>query len=184
MKESKRIPGVIKLPDSDIDKAYDLLVVIIGLIFSMMGSNPELFWAPTPEMSLEVQAIRSTILPLIILALLWLGSKLIPNENSQILLRFVAWMTAFSLVVQLIFVYLHGAKFISIDNLGPLGELIFIGLLFTSPLVAYILIFPKYKEKFPDATFFKSRIWSIVSYLLCLLVIGSIVILPSTLYVA
>ena len=176
--------GIIKLPDSEVDKAYDLLVVIISLIFAIMGSFPELFWASTPELSLEVQTMRNTVLPILTLALLWLASKLIPKNNGKILLKFVAWMTAFSLVVQLVIVYLDGTKFISFNQFAPLAEFILISSLFISPLIAHRLIFPEYKKKYPDATFFKGKIWSIASYALYLLVIGSIIFLGSTHYAA
>jgi hypothetical protein len=53
----------------------------------MMGSYPELFWQATPEMSLEIQSVRSTISPLIILGLLWLATKLVTNKNFQVLLK-------------------------------------------------------------------------------------------------
>jgi hypothetical protein len=92
-------------------------------------------------------------------------------------------MTAFCLVVPLIFGYLDSTKFISIDSFGQIGEWIIISLIFISPIVGHILIFPQYKKKYPNVNFFKNKIWSLVSYLLCLLVIGIIVFLPIILYV-
>ena len=166
------------------DKAYDLLVVIIGLIYAMMSSFAELFWASTPELSLEVQTMRNTVFPILILALLWLGSKLAPTDNSKILLKFVAWMTAFSLVVTLLVVYLDGTRFISFNQFGPLAELILISSLFISPVIALRLIFPEYRKKYPDAAFFKGKMWSVASYMFYLLVIGSIFFVTSTLYAA
>ena len=151
-----------------------------------MRSNPEVFWGIVPglpELSLEIQAMRSIILPLIILALLWLSSKLITSINGKILFKFVSWMTTFSLMVNLILIFLHGAKFIDLNTLGTL-ELISISLLLINPLFAHIIIFPEYKKKYTNATFFISRIWSILSYVVYLGVIGIIVFIPSLHYVA
>lgn len=172
------------MSDSDIDKAYDLLVVIIGLIYSTMGSNPEMFWEEGPFFSLEIQAMRSTVFPLIILALLYFTSKLIPNKNGKILLKFVAWMTAFGQGFGLFIAYLHGAKYIYLDQYGLLGELVLMSSFLILPLVVYILIFPQYKKQYPDVTFFKQKVWSILSYVLYLLVTGSTIFLTTLRYVA
>ena len=80
----------------NVDKAFKLLVVIIALLYSIMQSYSGLFWSSTPEISLEIQTMRNTVLPVIILTILWLSSRLSSNLNIQIFFKYVAWMTAFS----------------------------------------------------------------------------------------
>ena len=80
----------------NVDKAFELLVVIIALLYSIMQFYSGLFWSSTPEISLEIQTMRNTVLPVIILTILWLSSRLSSNLNIQIFFKYVAWMTAFS----------------------------------------------------------------------------------------
>jgi hypothetical protein len=172
------------LPDSDLDKAFDLLVVIIALIYSIAGSYPELF-APSnvPGLSSEIITMRNTVIPLIILTVLWLASILIPNKKGQVLLKSVAWMTALTLAIMLFIHFLYeGAKLIPMSKLIFLVKMVlmFIG----SPLIVWKLIIPQYKKKYPDEHFFEGKISLVVSYALYLLIMGTVFWILTTHYVA
>ena len=171
------------MPDSDLDKAYDLLVVIIALIYSIVGSYSELFYSATPQLSLEIVTMRNTVLPLIILTVLWLASKLIPNKNGQVLLKGVAWMTALTLAALLFIHFLYeGAKLLSGSTLFFLVEMGF--MVFGSPLIVWKLIIPEYKEKYPDVHFWGGKVSFVASSALYLLVMGTVFWILTTSYIA
>ena len=174
------------MSDSDLDKAYDLLLVVIAIIYAIVGSFPEVFWAQpqyAPGLSLEIITMRMTALPLITFILLWFASILIPNKNGQVLLKFVAWMTTFSMFVVIIYTFMEGIKFIKIGK-SHLANLLLVPMIFISPLIIYALIYPRYKEKYPDASFFRGKVWSVVSYVLYLLVLFANIYMTSTNYAA
>ena len=175
------------MSDSELDKAYDLLVVIIALIYAILGSYPELFWQSTPELSLEIITMRMTVIPVITLILLWLASILIPNKNGQVLLKFVAWMTAFTMFLILIVTFMDGIKFIKLGRSWREKQIGFIFTLFEifiSPLIINALISPRYKEKYPDVSYFRGKVWSVVSYVLYLSVLYANIYMTSTNYAA
>jgi hypothetical protein len=180
MAEKKTEP--IARASSDLDKAFDLLVVIIALLYSIGSSYPELFAQSTPELSLETITMRRTVLPLISLTLLRLASIFIPNKNGQVLLKNVAWMTAFSIGAMIFFPFMEGMKFIKLSK--SMTGILFALMMFISPLINYVLIFPRYKEKYPDISFFRGKVWLIVSYVLYFLILWTIIFLTSTNYAA
>ena len=167
---------------ADLDKAFELLVVIIALIYSIMQSYPDLFWSSTPELSQEIQTMRNTVLPIIILTILWLASRMTSNPNTQLFLKSVSWMTAFSLGVALILAYLDGVRYIKFNLL--LERILMGSIILLNPLVVSVLIFPKYKQNYVDATYFKAVTWPAASYLAYLVVMGVIVWIPSAMYAA
>jgi hypothetical protein len=174
--------NILKLSDSDVDRAFDLLVVIIALIYSMAGSHPELFWQASPELSLEIIALRMTVPPVVSLTLLWLASHLISNKNGKVLLKSVAWMTAFSIGGMLLSIFTEGLKFFKLSK--SIETILIFSMIFISPLIIYAVIFPKYKEKYPDISFFRRKVWPIVSYVLYLLVLLTLIVITSSMYAA
>ncbi len=60
------------MPKSDVDSAYQSLVVILGLTFSIMGTNPEFFWTDNPEMPSVITGMRTAVIQLLILTALML----------------------------------------------------------------------------------------------------------------
>ena len=166
----------------NVDKAFELLVVIIALIYSIMQSYSGLFWSSTPEISLEIQTMRNTVLPVIILTLLWLSSRLSSSQNIQIFFKFVAWMTAFSLSVALFLGYLNGVRLIQFNVL--LENLLLLSIFLINPVIVYFLVFPKYKKHYEGASFFKSYLWTVLSFVGYLLIMGLIIWVSSAMFTA
>jgi len=166
----------------NVDKAFELLVVIIALLYSIMQSYSGLFWSSTPEISLEIQTMRNTVLPVIILTILWLSSRLSSNLNIQIFFKYVAWMTAFSLSLALFFGYLNGVRYIQSNLL--LERLLLASIVLINPIIVYFLVFPKYKKYYVDASFFEGYLWTVLSFVGYLLVMGLIIWIPSAMYIA
>ena len=164
------------------DKAFELLVVIISLIFSIMRSYSGLFWGDSAELSGDIQAMRFTVIPIIILTLLWLTCRLTLNQNMQIFFRGVSWMTAFSWSITLLLSYFDSVRLNRCDQLCSkflLGSIVSV-----NPLIVYFFIFPKYREKYSDTSFFNGYLGSIVCYLVYLVVMGVIIWLSTTTWVA
>jgi len=144
------------LSKTDVDRAYELLVVIIGLNFSIMGKNPEFFWGGNPDMPIELTAMRQTVIPLLVLTSIWLTGYL------------AAWAFALFMAMVHTLIYFEGAQFWS----GvPHQQEQYIGLPFVLliiPLLVFKFIAPRYKEMYPDATFFKTntRLRLVITYVL------------------
>jgi len=156
------------LSKTDVDRAYELLVVIIGLNFSIMGKNPEFFWGGNPDMPIELTAMRQTVIPLLVLTSIWLTGYLLTNENHKILVKIAAWAFALFMAMVHTLIYFEGAQFWS----GvPHQQEQYIGLPFVLliiPLLVFKFIAPRYKEMYPDATFFKTntRLRLVITYVL------------------
>ena len=65
-----------------------------------------------------------------------------------------------------------------------LERLLMGSVIIVNPLVVSLFIFPKYKQKYAGTSYFKGYLWSIVSYLVYLVVMGFIIWIPSTMYTA
>ena len=91
-------------------------------------------------------------------------------------------MAAFSLGVALFLAYLDGVRFIRFNLL--LERLLLVSVFLVNPLVVYLLIFPKYKKSYADASFFKGYLWTALSFVGYLLVMGIIIWIPSAMYTA
>ena len=152
---------------TDVDRAYELLVVIIGLNFSIMGKNPEFFWGGNPDMPIELTAMRQTVIPLLVLTSIWLAGYLLMNENYKIHVKVAAWAFALFMAMVHTLIYFEGAQFI----VGPVWMNDYVGLsivLIIIPLLVFKFIVPRYMEMYPDATFFKTntRLRLVVTYVL------------------
>jgi hypothetical protein len=170
------------MSDNGVDNTFELFLVIISILSSIMGSYPEFFWSATPGISLEITTMRSTILPLLILTILWITGKLIMNENHQVLLKIVAWMTAVGISVGNFTAYLEGVKYVSG---GSMDVYIAVFTIFILTLAfVYGIIVPRYKEMYSDDTFFSSETRSklALSYILYIVLFLGLAYLGATEY--
>jgi len=53
-----------------------------------------------------------------------------------------------------------------------------------NPIIVYFLVFPKYKKYYVDASFFEGYLWTVLSFVGYLLVMGLIIWIPSAMYIA
>ena len=77
---------------------------------------------------------------------------------------------------------MYGVRFIKINLL--LERLLMGSVIIVNPLVVSLFIFPKYKQKYADTSYFKGYLCSIVSYLVYLVVMVFLIWIPSTMYTA
>ena len=145
----------------EIDEAFNWLVLILSTLVGVLFQNPLLFTSPsyTPFRVVPTEPtialIRVLLVPLIVLILGWLGSRLIQNKGARIFLKCFSWLLAlFFLVVE--FHFLVGAV------LGAFGMSIMAQGLFQwsiiVPSLAYLVFIRKqYKTIFPESKFLNSN---------------------------
>lgn len=159
---------------SDVDSAYQSLIVILGLTFSIMGSNPEFFWTDNPEMPSVITGMRTAVIPLLILAALMLIGMLLTDENRKIHVKLVAWATAVILASVNIMIFFQGVQFYR--GFGDSTTELYISVLLIFiliPALVFRFIGPKYREMYPNASYFNdnTRRRLAITYVLYLAVI-------------
>jgi hypothetical protein len=163
------------MSEVDVDGAYEWLVVIVGIVFGIMSSYPEFFWGGTEVASASLTAVRSVVIPLVASAVLWLTGKLIINPNRKLLVKSVAWMFSVAVTGAVFITYLIGARFLLIQSERMQAILSYSVLFGLSPLFTFGIVLPRYREKYPDATFFKNRVWLIFALVIFVaLILGMI----------
>ena len=165
----------------DVDHAFELLLVIMGLVMSIFSSHPEVLVAggDIPYFLIPLM-LRLTVIPLLIMLFVWLAAKLSRNEYRQILIKIVAWMIATNYTISFLYLYFRGIGFLPGTRAE---EIILSGITFViNPFFVYVVVAPSYKEMYPDATFFKSKIGFIVAYVMSGVILLAITYLLSGTY--
>jgi len=165
----------------DVDHAFELLLVIMGLVMAIFSSHPEVLVAggDIPYYLIPLM-LRVTVIPLLIMLFVWLAAKLSRNEYRQILIKIVAWMIAINYTISFLYLYFRGIGFLPGTRAE---ELILSAITFViNPFFVYVVVVPSYKEMYPDATFFKSKIGFIVAYVMSGVIILAITYLLSGTY--
>lgn len=173
------------LVKADVDEAYELMLVIIGLVSAIMSSYPEYFrsyFTQYPEgFPIALAATRSLILPLVISLALWIVGKLIANLGHQAAIKMFAWMYALNMTVGDVFAYMIGSRWMP---MGPaigagIGNIIF---LLVVPSINYAIVLPKYKVMYPESKILRNKIIFVVAsmaaLILFLITAGMILISP------
>jgi hypothetical protein len=166
----------------DVDHAFELLLVIMGLVMSIFSSHPEVLVGDIPDdiLFLIPLMLRLTVIPLLIMLFVWLAAKLSRNEYRQILIKIVAWMIATNYTISFLYLYFRGIGFLP----GSRAEEIILSMItfVINPFFVYAVVVPSYKEMYPDATFFKSKKGFIVAYVISGVILLAILYLLSAAY--
>jgi len=177
------------LTKTDVDEAFEWLVLIIGIVSAIMSQYPEFFYSLSPSnIDPSLKAAKTIVPPLIITILIWLLGKLSTNKRLQVVAKVVAWMYVVGVTWLNIYTYSLGlawASGIPIESsphvlhefLTGLGMLSF----FFFPLIfTYLVVIPKYREMYPDSTFLKSKVQFIITYIITQITLFTLVIVLST----
>ena len=153
------------MPREDVDDAFQWLVLIYGIVDAIIVTYPEYFYrAGHYGMPASEVAVKSTVLPLIITALVWIVGKLATDIRVKVTAKLTAWMHALGLVYGILFSYLGGAGYIPLSGLlVGLNMLVFPVLL---PIIIFKVVLPRYKEMHPDQNFLRSKTLLIIVYIL------------------
>jgi len=167
------------MSDVDVDGAYEWLIVVVGIILGIMSSYPLYFWGDIPEASASLQAVRSVVLPLVVSAVLWLMGKLILDQNRMLVVKFVAWMYSLATTAAFFLNYLMGVNFLVIK--GEMNQAIvgYSVLFLFSPVFVYGVVYPLYKRKYPDAIFFRNKLWLILTLVIFFVLIFGVLYLTA-----
>jgi len=153
------------MPREDVDDAFQWLVLIYGIVDAIIVTYPEYFYrAGHYGMPASEVAVKSTVLPLIITALVWIVGKLATDIRVKVTAKLTAWMQALGLVYGILFSYLGGAGYIPLSGLlVGLNMLVFPVLL---PIIIFKVVLPRYKEMYPDQNFLRTKTLLIIVYAL------------------
>jgi len=157
---------------SDVDEAFELLLVITGIVSAIMSQYPEYFhgyFAQYPEgFPIALAATRSLILPLVVALTLWMVGKLITNPKYQATIKVFAWMYALNLTFGNILGYMLGSRWLPYEpNVGAgLGNIVFF---FIVPSFNYVIVLPKYRKVYPELKLLQSKIMFILASIVALL---------------
>ena len=165
----------------DVDHAFEILLVIMGLVMAIFSSHPEALVAggDIPYYLIPLM-LRLTVIPLLIMLFVWLAAKLSRNEYRQILIKIVAWMIAINYTISFLYLYFRGIGFLPGTRAT---EIILSVITFViNPFFVYAVVAPSYKEMYPDATFFKSKKGFIVAYVMSGVILLAITYLLSGTY--
>jgi len=153
-----------------VDEAFELMLVITGVVCAIMSQYPEYFWwTQYPEdFPIALAATRSLILPLVVALTLWIVGKLVTNLRYQPVIKVFAWMYALNLTFGFVLMYMVGSKWL------PFGPEIGVGLgntlfFFIIPSLNYVIVLPKYKKMYAESKFLQSKIMFIVASIVALL---------------
>ena len=149
----------------DVDDAFQLLLLIVGIVFSIFNSHPEALLSSggDPEFLIQI-LIRITVIPLLVVTFLWIGAKLIQNVNYAIFLKLIDWMMAINLTWGVLYLffremgYFQRARYLET----------YLGIIIAPlvPIFVYYVVVPRYKEMYPNASFFEKKWRFVLAFLL------------------
>jgi len=138
----------------EIDEAFNWLVLILTMLAGSLIQYPSLYPTFANRLHPEIPVIRVILFPLIALIVFWLGSHLIRNRGTKVVLRCSSWLYALSiLTVDLLFL-IGGVLGVHILENG----ILWIGLASMVPISIYLRFIRKeYELIYPDSQFLKSN---------------------------
>jgi hypothetical protein len=138
----------------EIDEAFNWLVLILTTLGGSLISYPSLYPTFANRLNPEIPVMRVILFPLIALIILWLGSHLIRNKGTKVVLKCSSWLYALSVfTVDLLFL-IGGILGVHILQYG----LLWIGLASVIPISIYLkFIRREYESIYPDSQFLKNK---------------------------
>lgn len=156
---------------TDVDEAFEWLVLIIGIVSAIMSQYPTYFYTMSPGVAEpSLKAAKAIVIPLVITIFIWLIGKLAISEPVQVLAKIVAWMVVVSITLYNFYNYILGLIWASgfhyettilDDVFVSLGIILFFLL---APIFTYFVVVPKYRQIYPDSNLLRSKIKFIITY--------------------
>jgi len=156
---------------TDVDEAFEWLVLIIGIVSAVMSQYPTYFYTMSPGVAEpSLKAAKAIVVPLVIMIFIWLIGKLAVSETVQVLAKIVAWMVVVSITFYNFYNYILGLIWASgfhyetsilDDVFVSLGIILFFLL---APIFTYFVVVPKYRQIYPDSNLLRSKIKFIITY--------------------
>jgi len=156
---------------TDVDEAFEWLVLIIGIVSAIMSQYPTYFYTMSPGVAEpSLKAAKAIVIPLVITIFIWLIGKLAISEPVQVLAKIVAWMVVVSITLYNFYNYILGLIWASgfhyettilDDVFVSLGIILFFLL---APIFTYFVVIPKYRQIYPESNLLRSKIKFIITY--------------------
>jgi len=166
--------------ETEIDKAFDWLVLILAVIAAALCQFPELYPLRPYEIA-GLTLVRVLVFPIVVLATVWVWSHLARKMEYKIILKSFAWIYAsFILTADIM---LLGGTVIPLRRAAaqpsplapgsPLQIIVSLLFLFSPPIVVPILfcffiIRPRFRELYKDSKFLYSLPRQALLYILAL----------------
>lgn len=156
---------------SEVDEAFEWMVLIIGIISAIMIQYPEYFFTLSPggaEPSLK--AAKSIVIPLVIVIFIWLVGKLSVSNSIQVLAKVVAWVFVTDVTVSNYYNYMQGLIWFSgfdylelglNDVFVSLGMLLFF---LVGPVLVHFVVVPKYRQVYPGSALIRNKVRLVIMY--------------------
>ena len=156
---------------TDVDEAFEWLVLIIGIVSAIMSQYPTYFYTMSPGVAEpSLKAAKAIVIPLVITIFIWLIGKLAISEPLQVLAKVVAWMVVVGITLYNFYNYILGLIWASgfhyettilDDVFVSLGIILFFLL---APIFTYFVVIPKYRQIYPESNLLRSKIKFIITY--------------------
>lgn len=149
---------------SEVDEAFEWMVIVIGIVSAIMIQYPEYFFTLTPGTTdPELKAAKAIVIPLTITIIIWLIAKLALNQRVQVFFRLVAWIIVLFIAFDYFYQYtlgliwasgFHYETTIFNDIFVLLGLILAFGV---PPAISYFIVIPRYKQIYPDSMLLNSK---------------------------
>ena len=165
--------------ESDIDKAFDWLVLTLGVIAAALCQFPELYPLKPYEVA-SLTLVRVLVFPLVVLAIVWLWSHFARKMEYKIILKSFSWIYASLMLIADIMLLLMGTVRIQLPGAqfkpepsSPLQIISTLLFAFLPPIVFPVLfclfvVRPRFRELYKDSKFLYSFPQQVLLYILAL----------------
>jgi len=158
---------------SEVDEAFEWLVVILGVVTAILIQYPEYFYTTTPgETAAALKAALAVIPPIVIAVIIWLVGKLSERDTVQAVAKIAAWILVLNITYMNLYSYFLGIVW-SVWGTVPGGLLVaggFVGLFALAPSVSHFVLIPRYRRTYPGAALFQGR-WRLGLLYVCTYVV-------------
>jgi hypothetical protein len=159
------------LTKSEVDEAFEWMVLIIGIISAIMIQYPEYFYTLSPGVSEpSLKAAKSIVIPLVIVIFIWLVGKLAVSNSVQVLAKVVAWVFVTDVTVSNYYGYMQGLIWFSgFDYLRAGLNDVFVSfgmMLFflVGPVLTHFVVVPKYRKVYADSMLLRNNVRLVITY--------------------
>lgn len=150
------------MEENNIDKAFEWLIVVVGIITAIINQYPEYFYrvTPNPDRPFSLRVAIGFVPTMVTITMIWLIGKLSSRSRVQVLSKVIAWMFLIAATWMNLILYVMGVMIgfgtpgETIAQIVPLGLL---GFFILCPIISYYVIIPKYRNIYPDVSLLKRK---------------------------
>ena len=147
----------------DIDKAFEWLIVVIGIITAILNQYPEYFYAvtPNPDRPFSLRVAIGVVPTMVAITMIWLIGKLSSRSVVQALAKVTAWILITNTTIASLVFYSMGVMIAfgrAASEVAFMPMLALLGIFIFCPIVTYNVLIPKYREMYPDISVLRNKV--------------------------